>query len=128
MRRCHRARNGNGMDLGKRKDVDEAPGAYVYSCQLPNPPLCCSARPIYGGARTHFDPWTGQASKTTICSGSRGLRQCAEALDGVSGVSTGKRYRKGETTPFCPLFLPGDRRYQCTAPVPGPRSAKPSTR
>jgi hypothetical protein len=26
-----------------------------------------------------------------------GLRQCAEALDGVSGVSTGKRYRRGET-------------------------------
>ena len=63
----------------------------------------------------------GQASKTTICSGSRGLRQCAEALDGVSGVSTGKRYRRGETPLSAHYSNPSTPPIDATLPVPCPK-------
>ena len=78
MGRCHRARMGwDGMDLRKRKDVDEAPARYVCSCQpvadAPKPsslPLTASLSAQSAAARGHIST-PGQASKTTICSGSR---------------------------------------------------------
>lgn len=89
-----------GMDLREREDVDEAVWDMYIPCQpggRGSQTLLCSLCAPNLRRRADIFSTPGQASKTTICSGSRGLRQCAEALDGVSGVSTGKRYRRGET-------------------------------
>jgi hypothetical protein len=99
------------MDLRKREDVDRQCGICIFHVSRWQRTPNCSSGPLRAqsaAARGHIST-PGQASKTTICSGSRGLRQCAEALDGVSGVSTGKRYRRGETPLSAHYSNPADR-------------------
>ena len=76
------------MDLRKRKDVDEAPATYVYSCQPVADMLTASVSAQSAAARGHIST-PGQASKTTICSGSRratsvrgGFGRCERCFDG----------------------------------------------